>query len=410
MQQEYDHLEQKIINAIDKQSARIKEISLYIYNNPETANKEYLAAKILTEELEQNGFIVKRGLNGIKPVDKKKVMLDTAFKAILPGKKKGPNIALLLEYDALPNGHACGHNLICAAGLSAALGLKEIANELSGDLIVYGTPAEEGALIGNKTEMVSAGHFDDINIVLANHPGDRWDPGANWLAFSKCTINFHGKTSHAASAPEEGINALKAAYLFFNGVDALREHIRDDAKLHGIIAHGGSKSNIVPDFAQILFTVRAFDKPYVNKVVKRVTDIIKGACLMTGATADYTWGYGVNAPINVPSLVDLTRDKIDLVGIESKEIKKWTSYASTDLGEVGITTPTMNLFYPATPLGTGLHTEEMLNAVKEPKALDSMITASKVLALTAYQLFTNPLQLKEITEEFNTIKDALVNE
>ncbi len=405
----YDYLEQRIIDAIEENSNRIKQLSLNIFNNPETANKEYLAADILTKELEAHGFTIKRGLKGIKPVDREEVILDTAFKARAPGKKTGPNIALILEYDALPTGHACGHNLICAAGLSAALGLKEVMGEVQGNLLVFGTPAEEGALTGNKTEMTYAGHFADVDVILANHPGDRWDPGANWLAFSKGTINFHGKASHAASAPEQGINALKAAYLFFNGVDALREHIREDARLHGIITQGGNKSNMVPEFAQVMFAVRAFDKPYVNKVVQRVTDIIEGACLMTGARADYSWGYAVNAPLNVPSLVELTKEKIKQVGIESKEIRRWTAYASTDLGEVGITVPTMNLFYSAAPPGTGLHTEEMLKAVKEPIALDAMITASKVIALTAYQIFTSPALLKEIKAEFSTIKEELFN-
>ncbi len=130
---------------------------------------------------------------------------------------------------------------------------------------------------------------------------------------------------------------------------------------------------------------------------------------MTGARADYSWGYAVNAPLNVPSLVELTKEKIKQVGIESKEIRRWTAYASTDLGEVGITVPTMNLFYSAAPPGTGLHTEEMLKAVKEPIALDAMITASKVIALTAYQIFTSPALLKEIKAEFSTIKEELFN-
>lgn len=402
-----DTTAQKMIEQIDKNADRIKDLSLYIHSHPETASTEYKAAKILCDELEKNGFKVERGLEALRPVNNEKIFLKTAFKAIFKGKEEGSNIAILLEYDALPIGHGCGHNLICAAGLSAALGLGGIMKDLPGTLVVYGTPAEENGLKGNKTEMVHAGHFKDIDIVLANHPGDRWDTKANWLAFRKLYVDFHGVASHAASAPEKGISALKAACLFFNGVDALREFVRSDTRMHGRIVNGGRMCNIVPDYSQVEFGVRAFDLVYVDELKEKVTNIIKGACLMTGAKADYEWGYGVNAPIIVPTLSDFVTENIKGFGVEKNKIKPWTAYASTDLGEVGVNCPTVNLFYAAAPEGVNLHTEEMVAASGSERALDNMILASKILAYSAYKLFSNWRQVKDIKQEFEQIRRNL---
>ena len=266
-----DSAAKKVAEEIDKNSENMRDLSLYIHSHPETASTEYEAARLLCDELEKNGFEVERGLKGLKPLNNEEIFLDTAFKATFEGKEEGSKIAILLEYDALPIGHGCGHNLICTAGLSAALGLCNIMKDLPGTLVVYGTPAEENGFKGNKTEMVHAGHFQDIDIVLANHPGDRWDTKANWLAFKKLVVDFHGVASHAASAPEKGVSALKAAYLFFNGVDALREFVRPDARMHGRIVNGGKVCNIVPDYSQVEFGARAFDLVYVDELAEKVS-------------------------------------------------------------------------------------------------------------------------------------------
>ncbi|MDD4569069.1 MAG: M20 family metallopeptidase [Tepidanaerobacteraceae bacterium] len=405
-----DTTAQKIMEQIDKNADKIKDLSLYIHSHPETASTEYKAAKLLCDELEKNGFKVERGLKALRPLNNEEIFLDTAFKAILKGKEEGSKIAILLEYDALPIGHGCGHNLICAAGLSAALGLGSIMKDLPGTLVVYGTPAEENGLKGNKTEMVHAGHFKDIDIVLANHPGDRWDTKANWLAFRKLYVDFHGVASHAASAPEKGVSALKAAYLFFNGVDALREFVRSDARMHGRIVNGGKACNIVPDYSQVEFGVRAFDLVYVDELKEKVTNIIKGACLMTGAKADYEWGYGVNAPIIVPTFSDFVAENMKKFEVEKNKIKPWAAYASTDLGEVGVNCPTVNLFYSAAPEGIKLHTEEMVKASCSEYAMDNMILASKILAYSAYKLFSNQRQVEDIKEEFEQIRRNLYRE
>jgi amidohydrolase len=403
-----DAVSQNIIDAIDAHADRLKEISLSVYENPELGNREFKAAGIAAEELENHGFVLERGLRGIKPDSEDAVFLETAFKATYRGKESGSTIALLLEYDALPQfGHGCGHNLILGAGLGAAIGLSKTMADLPGTLIVYGTPAEEGRPpVGNKTEMVPAGHFDDVDVVLASHPGDRWDTGAHWLALKAVNIDFHGVASHAASAPEEGINALATAYLFFNGVDALRQHVRSGTRMSGTITKGGTTANIVPDFAQVVMLVRAFDKPTVESVAKRVENIIEGACLMTGARAEYQWNRGAEAPINVPILDELVMNNVILLGADRERIKEWTAYASSDLGDVGVVVPTMNLFFPAGPEGTPLHSEAMVKAAGSSEGLEAMITASKIMAVSASDLFKDSELVNQIREEFFQLRRA----
>ncbi|MCB0075558.1 MAG: M20/M25/M40 family metallo-hydrolase, partial [Caldilineaceae bacterium] len=176
-------------------------------------------------------------------------------------REQGPAIAFIAEYDALPGlGHACGHNIIGTAATGAALAMQAIRNEVAGTIKLIGTPAEEGG--GGKVIMAEYGVFDDLDAAMMIHPGTKAMTTRTTLASNKVKFEFFGKSAHAAAIPELGINALDACIQTYNNINALRQHLRPDVRIHGIITHGGDAANVVPAYAAALFSVRAADSDY----------------------------------------------------------------------------------------------------------------------------------------------------
>jgi amidohydrolase len=238
-------LKQRALNVIDSMRNDLIRISTTIHANPEIAFQEFKSAAFLCETLGSHGFAVERGAGG----------LETAFIAEAKGNGTGPNIAILAEYDALPDiGHACGHNIIGTSAIAAGIAVKEVIKELPGRVTVIGTPAEEGG--GGKLILLEHGVFNDVDAAMMVHPASRTMVDRKSLASVRLKIEFNGKASHAASAPEDGINALEAVILTFNNVNALRLHLKSDARVHGIINNGGSAANIIPEYAAATFRPR----------------------------------------------------------------------------------------------------------------------------------------------------------
>ncbi|HZK62426.1 MAG TPA: M20 family metallopeptidase [Anaerovoracaceae bacterium] len=257
-------------------SGVIKELQIirdYLYENPEEGYMEKKAAAILEESLRNHEFTVETGIYGI----------DTAFRGTYNSGKKGPKIAFLCEYDALPGvGHGCGHNLIATMSLGAGIALKSILDETGGSVVVLGTPAEETS--GAKVNMVQGGEFEGVTAVMMVHPSPLTEESGKSLALSALKFEYTGKTAHAAQTPEKGINALDSVILLFNGINAIRQHVTSDVRIHGIISEGGLAANIVPERAVAEFYIRAETVEKNNEVIKKVTAIAQGAALMTGAT------------------------------------------------------------------------------------------------------------------------------
>ena len=267
--------------AIDSARGELGEISRDIHSHPELNYQEHYAADRLSGVLERHGFVVERGLGGV----------ETAFRGTLEGNGGGPTVAILAEYDALPEiGHGCGHNLIATSAMGAGLGIQANLPSLPGRMVVIGTPAEEGG--GGKIRLIDAGVFDDVDVTLSSHPSSNRTVipteipiGESWsLAMVGFRYIYHGKASHAAAAPEAGINALNAVIHLFTGIDAMRQHLRDDVRIHGVITDGGKAPNVVPEFAAANFMLRCRDRNYLSEVVvDRVREAAEGAALMTGA-------------------------------------------------------------------------------------------------------------------------------
>ena len=255
--------------AIETAREELISLSRDIHSHPELNYQEHHSANALATTLEQHGFRVERGVGGV----------ETAFRATLDGEGgEGPTIAVLAEYDALPEiGHGCGHNLIAMTGIGAGLGIQANLPSLPGRLMVIGTPAEEGG--GGKIRMLDAGVFEGVDLTLSSHPfsnrtvipqdiplGESWS-----LAMVGYRYIYHGKAAHAAGAPEAGINALNALLHLFTGIDALRQHLREDVRIHGIITDGGTAPNVVPEYAAANFMLRSRDRVYLNDALGSVS-------------------------------------------------------------------------------------------------------------------------------------------
>ena len=296
------------------------------------------------EELKKLGYKVTGDLK--VPADLvKDGVAKTAFRAEMAGKGPGPTITIMLEYDALANGHSCGHNLIATSGLLAAAGLAKVMPETPGRVIVIGTPDEErGSLGGGKVALLEGGHFEGSEVVFITHPGDRWSVDQKLLAMKRALFTFKGKSAHAAAAPHKGVNALRAVILTFNAVDMLREHVRQDVRIHGIVTKGGDRVNVVPELAQAEFAVRALDTATMEETYKKILNCARAAELATGAKLEFQEPrVYLTAPIEVPPLTAMIRDQIKSLGISDSEIKGVTEFGSSDLGRVGYFYPTVNL-------------------------------------------------------------------
>jgi len=395
-----DELKGKVREAVDEQRGRLREISGFIYENPELGSEEFKAAELLTGELEKQGFTVERGILG----------MPTAFSATYKGRGSGPRVAVIAEYDCLPGvGHGCGHNLIAASAVGAGVAASRVMSELDGEVVVVGTPAEEGhgPSGGAKVIMAEKGFWDDIDAAVMLHPASKYVAGSRALGISKVKMEFQGQTSHAAASPHEGVNALNAATLAFMATHMLRQEARRDANLviHGIISEGGLASNIIPDRAVCDFGVRSSDDAYLDVMVDKVARCAEGAALAMGATVKITKrklyrGKKVNGP-----LAEVLWNNYAAQGVQIRpwqETIKGIPMASTDFGNVSQKIPATSSGIAVTEPGTPGHSVQMADATMTEKGQEAMIVGTKALAMTLVELLAEPENLKRAKEYFDS--------
>ena len=395
----------RVVSAIDAASPNCKVVSEKIWEYKELGQQEFKSSQLVAEELRKLGYTVTGDLK--VPADLvKDGVAKTALRAELKGKGPGPTITIMVEYDALKNGHACGHNLISTSGLLAAAGLAQVMAETPGRVLVIGTPDEErGSLGGGKVALLEGGHFDGSDIVLITHPSDRWSLDQRILAMKRATFVYKGKSAHAAQAPHKGINALRAAILTYNAVDMLREHVRQDIRIHGIIKKGGDLVNVVPELAEAEFAVRALDTGTMEETYNKVLNCAKAAELATGARLEFQEPrVFLKAPIDVPSYTKRVVDQVRSLGVPEGEIKGMTDFGSSDLGNVGHAYPTVQLYFKIAPEGTAMHSDAFREVAATEEAWKATILAGKAVALTAYDLLTHPEKVKEIQDKFKELK------
>ena len=385
-------MKEKVLEFIDKLAPELNELSLQIYNNPELGYEEHLACKLHTDLLKKYGFTVEENFSGV----------ETGFKATYKGKKDGITVAYLAEYDALPGiGHGCGHNLLGAVSTGAGIALKQLVDEIGGTVVVFGTPAEETS--GAKVTYVENNEFDDIDIAMMAHPSSEYARSGSSLALEPVQFEFFGKTAHAASAPEKGVNALDAAIMTFNAVNALREHVRSDSRIHGVIIEGGKAANVVPDYTKVQFYVRSTTKSYNTELLERVKNCARGAALATGTELKITkFEFNYDNLVTNQTLSKVFNEKIyEVAGIVMNEPAKNTG--SLDAGQVSQVCPTIHPYFDITnDKSIAGHTVEMAESTLTDYAKEQMKNTIAALVLTAAEVIQNPKLYEEIKHEFET--------
>jgi len=301
-------------------------------------------------------------------------------------------------------GHGCGHNLLGTVSTGAGIVLKQIIDELGGSVVVFGTPAEETS--GAKVTYVENHEFDNVDIAMMAHPGNEYTKSGSSLALEPVQFEFFGKTSHAAASPEKGINALDAAIQTFNSINALREHVRSDSRVHGVIMDGGKAANIVPDYTKCQFYVRSTSKTYNLELLEKVKNCARGAALATGCELKITkYEFNYDNMVTNQALSDVFSDKIyEIAGIKMSEPSKSTG--SIDAGQVSQVCPTIHPYFDITnDKGIAGHTREMASSTLTDYAKEQMKNTIAALVLTAVEVMQNKELYEKIRNEFeNTEK------
>lgn len=394
-----EHLEtceikQQLEAYIDTQANKITALADDIFDHPELGLQEVRSCGLLCDYLEQDGFQVERGLGN----------LPTAFRGTYTQGSGGPSIGLLCEYDALASmGHGCAHHMQGPVMLAAATAIKHTLKDGNYKLVVYGTPAEETT--SGKIQMIKDGMFKDIDVALMVHGAPTTTTDVQSLAMSRYIIRYHGINSHAAIKPEDGRSALDAALLMFNGIEFMREHVKDDIRIHYTILNAGGPANSVQKYSESLVYLRGYNRPYLDTVVSRFMKVVEGAALMTETTAEIIEDKVLNNKIPVLSLNKLVMDSA--VAHDAPTIRPpREKTGSTDFGNVMYLLPGTCLRIAFVPEDASSHSQAFLDAGKAPQMHHATILAAKILADVSAQLIQNPTLMKEIQDEFLSRKSA----
>ncbi len=385
---ETDELKSRAIKLADSLKEELREIARYLKENPEIGFSEFKATELITTKLKDHGFEVNFPLRDIP----------TSFIAVHKDQNPEMNIAFMLEYDALPDiGHGCGHNLIAAMGYLAAVVSSKLG--LPAEIAAVGCPGEEN--FGGKVVMASEGLFDRYDVAMLVHPATETGVFSTSNALDAIEFVYHGKEAHAAGCPEKGVNALDAVILLFNGINALREHVTSDVRIHGIIAEGGKAANVVPGKAVARFYFRAAEREYLNEVVRKALNIAKGAAMMTGAELEWN-NYersNDNFMANKP-LSEIFKENLVHLGENNIRPPK-EGFGSTDAGNVSHRVPTIHPYIAICDKDEFTsHTRELANHTVSDQALDKALLATKAMVLTAIDLAYDTSKLENIKKAF----------
>jgi len=378
-----------ITEAVDRLADELEALSIKIHDHPELAYKEVQACAWLCEFLGRHGFKIESGTGGV----------ETAFRATIET-GEGPTVAILCEYDALPGiGHACGHNVIATSGAGAGAALAAVGAQLpKGRIQVIGTPAEEGG--GGKIKLIQAGVFKDVDAAMMIHGFDRTLLHQDLLGIARATFEFAGKASHASADPWEGVNALDACVQTYNAVAMLRQQVRPDCRIHGIITSGGAAANIIPEHASATFYMRAPRIDQMWDLYRRVVACAEGAAQAAGCRLKVTQHESVYEPMKSSRvLLDLFAANMKSVGLaEGEPIPD--RKGSSDVGNVSQVLPAIQPMIGIAPVGMAIHTREFADAAVKPLARQGMLAAAKTMALTTFDLLADPTRVKAAKEEF----------
>ncbi len=381
-----EQLKQQVKKAEDEIASLAEKVSDEIFKHPELSDKEYFSSKYLASLMEKMGFAVTYPYLGI----------ETAFRCVY-GDDDGPKVGFLAEYDALPGygvsgdevAHACGHNWIAASTVAASLALKKLKDEVGfkGQIILIGTPGEE--LYGRKVNMAKMGAFDDLNAVFQMHLDKVSSVDTKTLAITDFLFEFFGKASHASQNPELGINALDACNLTFAGINALRQQLPSETRIHAIYKDGGQSPNIIPSHASMHIFIRAGNVERLEKVVERVLNIGRGAELMTGTIFKYTRAENTYSDLKRDAKLDAyMKANLEDLGITKLTPGDLYHAVSSDIGNVSYCCPTCYCTLGTANLTSArIHEKEFLKIVNSQGAYRLLHIAAKAMAMSAIDVY-----------------------
>lgn len=386
-------LDEKVIRtldaAVDTEKDALAKLATSIHQNPELRFEEVKASGWICELLAARGLEVTRGVAD----------MPTAFVA-RAGRSGGARIGILAEYDALPQlGHACGHNLIATAGVGAFLAAAKVAESLGGEVVLFGTPAEEGG--GGKVKMIDAGLFDGIDAAMMFHPFDRDLLAHPALANTWVTFTFGGAASHAAIAPQDGKSALTACMDTFRLIDGQRVHFRDGVRVHGFVVNGGQAVNIIAESAACEFSVRARTTDELLRVRAIVERCARAAAMASDVTVSIAERRGYKHMRNNMTLARAFGQHMSALGRSARETDTSVGAGSTDMGDVSHVVPSIHPWLAIVDENAALcHQQKFAEAAGTSRGIDTALVAAKAMARTASELLANRELLAAVRHEW----------
>ena len=356
----------------------LEKLARDIHASPELRFEEHKAAAWIADLLRARGFEVTTGLGG----------MPTALRASagVPG---GPRVAILAEYDALPEiGHACGHNLIAAAGVGAFLAAASVAADACGEVVLLGTPAEEGG--GGKIKLIEAGAFEGFDAAMMFHPFDRDILAHPALASFWYTFGFRGRPAHAAAAPHAGSSALTACLDTLRLIDGQRVHMRDGVRVHGIVRDGGQAVNIIPERASCEVNVRAPDADELARVRRIVERCARGAAIASDVQLETEIRQGYRNMVNNMTLARAFGEHARADGRTPRDTDDRVGAGSTDMGDVSHVVPSIHPYLAVVAEGqTQIHEHAFAKAAASARGMETFSDAAGAMAKTAIELITD---------------------
>ena len=386
-----NELEKTIDAVVDSERDALAKLSRDIHANPELRFEEHKAAAWIAELLRARGFEVEHGLAG----------MGTALRA-RRGNPKGPRVAILGEYDALPEiGHACGHNLIAASAVGAFLAAAAVADRTGGEVVFLGTPAEEGG--GGKIKMIDAGVFEGLAAAMMFHPFDRDILAHPALASVWLVMTFHGAPAHAAAAPHDGNSALTACMDTFRLIDGQRVHFRDGVRVHGYVTNGGQAVNIIPELAACELSVRARTVEELERVRAIVERCAAGAATASGVKVEIVARQGYRDMRNNLTMARRFGEHLESAssGRKARETDDRVGAGSTDMGDVSHVVPSIHPYLAIVEENEALcHQHRFAAASASDRGLTTACEAAKALARTAVEVLSDEGLRKAMHEEW----------
>lgn len=377
------------LKIVEEISLDLDELRKFIYENPELGFEEYKSSKAHMDLLKKHGFEIECPYMGC----------ETSFKAVYHSKKEGRTISYLSEYDALPGiGHGCGHNILGATATGAGIVLSKLIYDIGGRVIVFGTAAEE--IGGTKIEIANSHELDDVDVAIEMHPASYNALTPNSLALATRRFEFFGKTSHAADAPEKGINALDAQIVLFSAINALRQETKDGARIHGIIKDGGKAANIIPDYTDSRFYARSPEKKDLLEILEKLENCARGAALATGCQLKISeYEKGNDNTVRNLAFNEVLKEKMEKYldeEIKDEELNK----GSTDAGNISHETPTLHGYFKIADEGVSGHTVELRDATMTDYAFSQMKKVIAAIVEVGIEILQNDETYEKIMKEF----------